>query len=249
MESNSSQYSLTSQSRFILHTICLLCIMWWDCVGWMFKEAYLDFTALIIIVHPHHLTARTLHAPYATSYGPDDIPESSISLLSWCSVGSSDHAGLAFDPLQIAGGDYSLCYHTNQVQYSVAMCVELCLPQSDNSCKHLLLLIQYPELLSCYCMVCSCEIEAYPTNFRCSYKHGGIWRILEFELYFCAFIITHFRKHVEYIQVILKMISEPYSTVACRRVVECVRVYEKRSVVSCDETCRFDIKSIDDLSC
>jgi hypothetical protein len=47
----------------------------------MFKEAYLHFTALIMIVHPYHLTARSLLALLAALYGPDDIPESGISLL------------------------------------------------------------------------------------------------------------------------------------------------------------------------
>jgi len=127
MESNTSnQYSWTPQLRHILHTICLCCISWWDCVGWMFKEAYVDFTALIMILHPHHLTAQSLLALWAASYGPDNTRESGISSSSWCSVGSSDHAALSFEPLQRAGGDHSLCYHNHSVLCSIAMCVELC---------------------------------------------------------------------------------------------------------------------------
>jgi len=50
----------TPQVGLILHTICLFFISWGDCVGRMFQEAWLDYTAQIIIVHPHHLTARHL---------------------------------------------------------------------------------------------------------------------------------------------------------------------------------------------
>jgi len=126
MESNSNQYSCTPQFGLLLHTIWLFCISWWDCVDWMIREAYLDFTPLIVIVHPHHLTARNLHAPYAASYGPANTPESGISLSSWWLDGSSDHSGLSFEPLQRAGGDHSLCYHNHWVQSSIAMCMELC---------------------------------------------------------------------------------------------------------------------------
>jgi len=126
MESNSNQYSRTPQLGLILHTSWLFCISWWDCVGWMIKELYLDFTTLIVMVHPHHLTARNLHAPWTVSYAPAAIPESSISSSSWYSVGSSDCARLSFEPLQTAGGDHSLCYHNHCVQCSIAMCVELC---------------------------------------------------------------------------------------------------------------------------
>jgi hypothetical protein len=131
MESKSNQYSRTLQLHHILHTICLCCIRWWDCVGWLFKEAYRHFTTQIIIVHPHshHLTAQNLLTLYAALYGPDDTPESGISSSLWCSVSSSDHARLTFGPLLRAGGDHSLCYHNHLVQCSRARCVELCFAQ------------------------------------------------------------------------------------------------------------------------
>jgi hypothetical protein len=126
MELNSNKYSWTPQLHLVLHTICLICISWWDWVGWMFKEVYIYFTALITIDYPHHLTARSPHAPQAASYGSADTAESSISLLSWCWVCSSDHAGLSFEPLQRAGGNHVLCYHNHWIQWSIAMYVELC---------------------------------------------------------------------------------------------------------------------------
>jgi hypothetical protein len=125
MESNSNQYCITIQLHVIPHMICLFCISWWDCVGWMFKETYLDFTALIIIVHPLHLTAQTLHTPLASSCCPTDTPASSILSSSWCWASSSDHVGLSFEPVQTAGGHQSLCYHNHWVQSSIAMWVEL----------------------------------------------------------------------------------------------------------------------------
>jgi len=72
----------TPLERLILHTICLFLISWGDCVCRMFKEEHLDFTAQIIIVHLHHLTARHLLAPEAALYGLRDTPESGISLKS-----------------------------------------------------------------------------------------------------------------------------------------------------------------------
>jgi len=125
MESNSNQYSCTPQLRLILHTIWLFCISWWDCGGWMLTEVYLDFTALISIVHPHHLTARSLLAVSATFSGPDNTPESGIQLTAWWLVSSSDHARISIDPLQRVGGDHSLCYHNHSVQCSIAMSVKL----------------------------------------------------------------------------------------------------------------------------
>ena len=83
------------------------------------------------------------------------------------------------------------------------------LPQSDYLCKCLELLIQYAELPSTYCMVCCCEIWACPTHSGCSYKHRGIWRILEFELHFWALIDAHFCIHVDNIQIIRKKLCEP----------------------------------------
>jgi hypothetical protein len=47
----------------ILLDIWRVCISWWDCIGWMFNEAFLDYTTLIIIIHLHHLAAEGLHAP------------------------------------------------------------------------------------------------------------------------------------------------------------------------------------------
>jgi len=94
------------------------------------------------------------------------------------------------------------------------------LPELDNLCKGLALLIQYPELLSHYHMVCCCEIEARPTHFGCSFKHRGICWILEFKLYFCVLIIAHFSTHVEYIQMIPKKLCEPplqMTNLACQR--------------------------------
>jgi len=81
------------------------------------------------------------------------------------------------------------------------------LPQPDNSCKCLPLLIQYPELLSYYCMVCCCEIYACPAHFGCRYESRGISWILEFQLHFRAFIIAHFCIHVEYIHMIRKVLG------------------------------------------
>jgi len=127
MESNSDQYSWTPQLRLILHVICLFGISQWECIGWMCKEAYLDFIARKIIVHLHHPMAQSLHAPWAALYSRDDTPESSIPSLSWCLVCSSDHAGLSFEPLQRPGGDHSLYYHHHWVHGSVAMSVELCI--------------------------------------------------------------------------------------------------------------------------
>ena len=126
METNSDQYSWTPHDCLILHTIWLFCISWWDCVGWMFEEAYLGSTAPIIIIHPHHLTARRVHAPQAAVYGLADTPESGTSSTSWCSVGSSGHAGLPSVPILRAGGDHSVCYHNNWAQCSIAMGVERC---------------------------------------------------------------------------------------------------------------------------
>jgi len=83
------------------------------------------------------------------------------------------------------------------------------LPQSENPSKDLALLIQYPQLLSYYHMVCCCVIWAGPTHFGCSYEYSGIWRILEFELDFCALTVAHFRIHVENIQMICKTLGEP----------------------------------------
>jgi len=83
------------------------------------------------------------------------------------------------------------------------------LPQPDNPCNGLALLIQYPELQSYYCMVCCCEIWACLTHFGCSYKHRGIWWMLEFELHFCALFIAHFHIHLENIQMIPNKVCEP----------------------------------------
>ena len=125
MESNSNQYCSTPQLLLILHPICQFCISWWDCVCWMFWQVYLDFTALVIMVHSDHLTARSCNAPWASSYDSDDTPERSISSWSWCLVSSSYHTGLSYEPHQRAGGDCSLCYYNHWVRYSTAMCVVL----------------------------------------------------------------------------------------------------------------------------
>jgi len=42
------------------------------------------------------------------------------------------------------------------------------------------------------------------------------------------------------------LLTECCCTVACARVVECVQAYSKVSIGSCNETCRIDIRSIDD---
>jgi len=87
----------------------------------------------------------------------------------------------------------------------------LVLPQSDNPCKCLPLLIQHPQLLSYYRLVSCCEIEVCPTHFGCSYEHIEIWWILEFKLHFCALIIAHFCIHVENIQMIRKKLcAQPH---------------------------------------
>ena len=125
MELNSNQSSWTPYERHILHTIWLFCISWWDCVGWMFKEAYLEYTARIIIVHPHDLMAQHLHALQEALYGFLNTRVSGISSTLWCSVGSSGHAELWFVPLQRVGGDYELCYHNYWVQCSIGIIVEL----------------------------------------------------------------------------------------------------------------------------
>jgi len=52
MQSNSNQYPWTTPHHLLLHTIWLFCISWWDCIRWMFKEAYLDYTALVMIIRP-----------------------------------------------------------------------------------------------------------------------------------------------------------------------------------------------------
>jgi len=126
MELNSNQSSRTPQLRLILHTNWPFCIRRWECVGWMINEAYLDFTALIVSIHPHRLTTQDLHAPYTASHGPANTPEAGISPSLWCSVGSSHHAELSFEPLQRAGGDHLLCYYSHWVQCWIVMCVELC---------------------------------------------------------------------------------------------------------------------------
>jgi hypothetical protein len=77
-------------------------------------------------------------------------------------------------------------------------------PQADNPCKCLPVLIQYPEPLSFYRLVCCCEIYACPTHFGCSNEDRGIWRILELELHFCPIIIAHFWIQIENIQMIHK---------------------------------------------
>jgi hypothetical protein len=92
----------------------------------MFKEAYLDYTTQMIIIDPHHLMARRLHAPFGAAYCPPDNPLSAISLESCCSLGSAGNAVLAFVPLQRTGGNHSLCYHNHWVQCSIAMYVEHC---------------------------------------------------------------------------------------------------------------------------
>jgi hypothetical protein len=48
----------------------------------MLREAYLDFTAMRIVVQHHHLTAHDLHALQAALYGHANNPESGIALSS-----------------------------------------------------------------------------------------------------------------------------------------------------------------------
>jgi hypothetical protein len=83
------------------------------------------------------------------------------------------------------------------------------LPKSDNPCNCLALFIHYAELLSYYCMVCCCGIDACPTHSGCCYEYRGIWQILEFELHFCVLILANFCIHVEHIQMICKNLCEP----------------------------------------
>jgi len=92
------------------------------------------------------------------------------------------------------------CIESPCVWYSVSLLL-------DNLCKCLLLLIQYPELLSHYCMDCCCKIKASPAHFGCCYEYRVISLILEFELHFCAFIIAHFCIHVEYMHMIHKILG------------------------------------------
>ena len=94
------------------------------------------------------------------------------------------------------------------------------LPQSDNRSKGQGLSIHYPELLSYYRMVCSCESQACPTHFGCSCKYRGIWQILELELHFCVLIIAHSCIYVGNIQMIRKILCEPplqMTTLSCQR--------------------------------
>jgi len=83
------------------------------------------------------------------------------------------------------------------------------MPQSDKPCKGLALLIQYPELLSNYCMVCCCESLAHPPHFGCSYECRGIWRIVEKVLHFYALFVAHFCVQVQNIQMIRKELCKP----------------------------------------
>jgi len=83
------------------------------------------------------------------------------------------------------------------------------LPKSETLGKYLMLLIQYPELLSYYRMVCCGEIQVCSTHFGSSYKYRGILQIMEFELHFCGLIVAHFCIYVENIQRIGQKLCEP----------------------------------------
>lgn len=125
IELNCQQYSSTSHFRSIPHIIRWACLSWWDCVGWIIEQAYIDFTALMMSVHPHHLTEQSLEALYAVLYSLNGTIQSCKPLWSWCLVSSSDHAGLSCEPLPRAGGDHSLCYQNHWVHCSVTMGAKL----------------------------------------------------------------------------------------------------------------------------
>jgi len=174
----------------------------------MIKEAYLDYTARIITIHTHDLTAQHLLAPEEASYGPRDTPHPGMSSKSWCSVSSSGHAGLSFVPLQRAGGDHSLCYDNHLFQCSIARCVELCfaqvgqpvqmpgaahwIPRTSELLLHGLLLW---DLGLSHPLWVSLRTKRDLANLR-------IWT------HFCALIFAHFRIPVENIQLICKILCE-----------------------------------------
>jgi hypothetical protein len=83
------------------------------------------------------------------------------------------------------------------------------LSKSDNSCKCLPLLIQHPEHLRYFLMICCCEIKPSPAHIGRSYEHRGYCRILEFQLHFCALIIARFCIDVEIIRKIRNKLWEP----------------------------------------
>jgi hypothetical protein len=139
------------------HTIWPVCISWWNCFGWMFNEVYFHCTALIAIIHHHHLTVGCLQDSYDTFYGPPNLPECGISLMSWCSVSSSGHAGLLFLPLQRAGGDHSLCFHNHWVYCLIAMFVELRFDPDGQTVQMPCAAYSLPRFSQLYCMVCCCE--------------------------------------------------------------------------------------------
>jgi len=126
MESISNQFPRIPRLLLIFYTLWLYCISSWYCDVWIFKEIGLEFTAQLMIMNPHYLTAHCLLAPYVTSYCPDNTPKSGISLSLWCLVSSSDHAGLSFEPLQRAGGAHSLWYHNHWVLCPIVMFLKLC---------------------------------------------------------------------------------------------------------------------------
>jgi len=209
MESNSNQYTWTPPQCLILHTIWLFCICWWDCIAWMFKESYLDYTALIMIICPCHLTARRLHALKPASYGPPDSVGTGISSTSWCSVGSSSHGGFSFGPLQWASGDHSLCDHNHWVQCVIAMCVGLCFAQVGQSMQ---------RTASAHWIPRTSQLLLYDLLLWDSGLSHPLWVLLEPQrdlpnlgiwAGLCALIIAHFHRHVENIQMIHKTLCEP----------------------------------------
>jgi len=64
-----------SQMRHNVDTIWLFCISWWVCIGWVFKQAYLDSTDRMIMVHAHDQKVQPLHAPETASDSPQDSPQ------------------------------------------------------------------------------------------------------------------------------------------------------------------------------
>jgi len=110
------------------------------------------------------------------------------------------------DLVEITWSDIIITEVSIQLQYVL----NSILPQPDNPCKCLALLIQYPDLLFDY-RITRYKIYPCPTHCGCSYEHRGIWQILEYELHICALIIAHFSIHVENTQMVCKKLHEPPS--------------------------------------
>lgn len=68
------------------------------------------------------------------------------------------------------GGDYVCGYHSNLDPYSLLIYLELYMALVRQLVLMPVLLLQYPKLLTFYCLVSYSKMQVVPTDFGCRYK-------------------------------------------------------------------------------